>query len=108
MNDERPVKISQPIPKLQAFLVFGTIMSYIGFRHEVVDLLQHLSKKTRDYYRSEHKRRLHTFFVDTNVPKVPRLELRDYFESCKNCFPEEWFIRRRLMANKVHNWCGTH
>ena len=54
-------------------------MSYIGLRHEIVDLLQQLSKKTRDYYRSEHKRQLHAFFVDTNVPKVPRLEIRDYY-----------------------------
>ena len=57
-------------------------MSYIGYRYEVVDLLQQLSKKTRDYYRSEHKRRLHTFFDDSKIPKVPRLELRDYYESC--------------------------
>ena len=45
---DQPVK--QPIPSLRAFVVVGTLLSYLGARHEIVDLLQLLSKSTRKYY----------------------------------------------------------
>ena len=98
--------MKQPIPTLSAFLVFATILSYVGNRHEVVDLLQQLSKRTRNYYLSPHRKLLHTFFVDTKLPKVPRIELRDYESPCEECFSPEWFIRRKLMKNKVTGWFG--
>ena len=39
-SEDPAMKISQPLPQLQSFLVFATVMSYIGLRHEIVDLLQ--------------------------------------------------------------------
>ena len=101
--DMQPVK--QPIPRLKAFVVVGTLLSYLGERHEIVDLLQHMSKGTRNYYKSQHKRQLHTFLVDSKAPQVPKIELRDYQEPCKDCFSEEWFIRRNLIKNRVIYWC---
>ena len=53
-----------------------TIFQYVGFLHEVPDILQKLSKRTRSFYRSHHRT-----LIDAALTKVTVYNVHDLIET---------------------------
>ena len=67
MQEEKIIK--QPIPPLPSWEVAAFIFSFYGYTHDVINLLQYLSRDTRDYYRSYHRPILKGFLRDFIKPE---------------------------------------
>ena len=64
-------KVKQPIAKLPAFLVLAEVLAFWGFFEEVVDVLNELSRKSRKYIKSSHRKMLEGACIGVIRTKVP-------------------------------------
>ena len=54
-------QVEQPIRVLPSWYIIATIFQHLGWQHEIADLLQKLSKRSRIYYLSHHREMLGDF-----------------------------------------------
>ena len=100
-------KIKQPIPKLPAFPVVTSVLSFFGHSDHVQDLLQHLSRDTRIYAKSPHMALLlndlkpHRWTAEfSTLPEI--LKEQDVQLSPRHCSYR--YIMKRQIEVIVHSW----
>ena len=64
-------KVKQPIAKLPAFSVLAEVFGFFGLFEDVVDVLHKLSKKSRKYIKSSHRKMLEGACIGVTRTKVP-------------------------------------
>ena len=79
-RSQRNSKVEQPIEILPSWNILVTILTYYGYRPEVIDMLQHMSKRSRAYAKSNHKwalivaLKVHRWAPAYDIPEVMTLQ----------------------------------
>ena len=100
-------KIKLPLTRLPSFGVTATTLSYFGWSDEVQDLLQTLSRESRDYWQSHHKECLSNFLVKSrwHMHDAPptRLAVGNITET-DGCEDGDELTHNNLKSWIVQNW----